>query len=98
LSERADHPVHLLVERGDGDLEVLDVVQDKPDVVQDKPNEQGVVVGEPPLRARRSSGILARSLPLASSARTSGSRSPATSALSMARPETPSTWRRPSRA
>ena len=42
-----------------------------------------------PRSAWRSSGIFLRSLPLASSASTSGSRSPATRARSIARPDTP---------
>ena len=44
-----------------------------------------------PCRASRSSGIFLRSCALARSARTSGSRSPATSAWSMSRPDTPNT-------
>ena len=42
-----------------------------------------------PTRASRSSGILRRRVPLASSASASGSRSPATSARSIATEETP---------
>src|SRR4051812_28482752 len=44
-----------------------------------------------PCSAWRSAGIFCRSLPLARSARTSGLRSPAISAVSIARPETPRT-------
>jgi hypothetical protein len=76
--------IDTFVELRGGGLEVGGVIEAEPD-------EQGVVVPEPARNAWRSSGIFLRSTPLASSARTSGSRSPATRACNIARPETPNT-------
>lgn len=62
------------------------------EVLQGEADEQGVVVARKrPLIASRSWGILTRSRPLASSARTLGSRSPAISALSIGPSDCPST-------
>ena len=84
LSERGDDPVDRRVEFGDGPLQLLHVLQGEP-------HQQGVMAPKRPRRASRSSGSLLRSRPWASSATTLGSRSPASSAHSIARPETPST-------
>jgi hypothetical protein len=72
------------VELGDRPLQLLKVRQGEAD-------EQRVVATKPPSQRLAELGKLARSRPLASSASTWGSRSPATSASSIARPEAPST-------
>jgi len=84
LSERDEHLVDVGVELGDRPLKLLQVRHGQAD-------QQRVVATEAARSAWRSWGSLARNLPLASSASTPGSRSPATRAASIARPETPST-------
>ena len=68
LAERGDHPVDFDVEGGDRPFQIVDVVED------DAQHDGVVVIESAGRNAWRSSGILLRSLPLASSARASGSR------------------------
>ena len=59
------------------------------EVVQRQADHDRVVFGESTLQRRAQLGILVRSRPRASSASSSGSRSPAIKARSIARPDTP---------
>src|SRR3954449_408523 len=81
---RGDERVDALVELLDGALQVADVLQGESD-------QQRVVLAEAAAQRLPQGRDLVPQLSLASSARTTGSRSPATSAASIARPETPST-------
>ena len=74
----------ILLQPGDRLLQEVDVGQE---LAQQHP----VVRLDPPVRAWRSAGSLARSRPRASSASASGSASPPSSAASIARPLTPRT-------
>jgi len=82
--ERGDHLVDAAVQGGDGAFQVLQVPKRQPD-------QQPMVVAEAAPQRLAQWGSFLRSLPLASSARTLGSRSPATKALRIARPQTPRT-------
>src|SRR4029453_3689688 len=80
--ERDDQLLELLVQLGDVSVQPIPPAQ--------HPGQQEpVMVGETPVKASSRTRCLARIRPRASSASTLGSRSPATSASSIARPETP---------
>jgi hypothetical protein len=82
LDERGDQLVELVVQLGDVGVHLIDPGQQLG-------QQERVMVGEDPVNASSRTLRLARNRPRASWASTFGSRSPAISAASIARPETP---------